>query len=444
MPQNMIASKNASPIFTAKIESLAHDGRGIARLDGKTVFISNSLPGETVAFQRIAKHRRFDEGVAVEILTAAAERVVARCQHFGVCGGCSLQHLSPPAQIAFKQQVLLEQFQHIGKVTPARVMPPLQANPWAYRRKGRLGVKYVTKKQALFVGFREQRSNFLAELTRCEVLHAHVGMRLMALRELIYQLQTFQSIAQIEVAAGDDHTALVIRHLQPLPDADLQLLRHFAQQHDFYLYLQPGGLDSITPCYPDHLTLNGLRYALTQEEVDFQFAPFDFVQINAEMNQLMVAQAMQWLAVTAQDNVLDLFCGLGNFTLPLAKRAAQVTGIEGEATLVTRARANAERQGFHTINYHIANLADPNLQQTWMQQPYDKVLLDPPRTGALEIIRALSFKQVQRLVYVSCNPATLARDAAELIKKDFHLTQVGVMDMFPHTAHVEAMAVFER
>jgi len=440
----MIAPKNASPIFTATIASLAHDGRGIARIDGKTVFISNSLPGETVAFQRIAKHRRFDEGVTVEILAASSERVTARCAHFGVCGGCSLQHLSPPAQIAFKQQVLLEQFQHIGKVTPERVMPPLQANPWAYRRKGRLGVKYVTKKQALFVGFREQRSNFLAELTGCEVLHAQVGTRIMALRELISQLQTFQSIAQIEVAAGDEQVALVIRHLQPLPETDLQLLRQFAQQHDFYLYLQPGGLDSITPFYPENLTLHGLHYALTQENVDFQFAPFDFVQVNAEMNQLMVAQAMQWLAVTAQDNVLDLFCGLGNFTLPLAKRAAQVTGVEGEASLVMRARANAERQGFHTINYHVANLADENLQQSWLQQPYDKVLLDPPRTGALEIIRTLSFKHAQRIVYVSCNPATLARDAAELIKKDFRLIQVGVMDMFPHTAHVEAMAVFER
>lgn len=439
----MTAFKNASPIFTAPIESLAHDGRGIARVDGKTVFISNSLPGETVAYQRIAKHRRFDEGVAVEIITAAPERVTARCEHFGTCGGCSLQHLSPQAQIEFKQRILLEHFQHIGKVTPKQILPPLQASPWAYRRKGRLGVKYVPKKESLLVGFREQRSNFLAELNRCEVLHATVGTRITELRSLIRELETFQSIAQIEVAAGDEHTALVLRHLQPLPDRDLQQLQQFAQQHDFYIYLQPGGLDSITPLYPNNLKLNGLHYALPQENVDFEFAPFDFVQVNAEMNRLMVAQAMRWLDVTAQDRVLDLFCGLGNFTLPLAKRAAQVTGVEGETSLVMRARANAIRQGFEKIEYYVANLADEQLQQEWMQQTYDKVLLDPPRTGALEIIRALPFKQTQRIVYVSCNPATLARDTAELVNKGFQLVQAGVMDMFPHTGHVEAMAVFE-
>lgn len=439
----MTAFKNASPIFTAQIESLSHDGRGIARVDGKTVFISNSLPGETVAYQRIAKHRRFDEGVTVEILTAAQERVAARCEHFGTCGGCSLQHLSPQAQIEFKQRILLEHFQHIGKVTPQQILPPLQASSWAYRRKGRLGVKYVPKKESLLVGFREQRSNFLAELNRCEILDATVGTRITELRSLIRQLETFQSIAQIEIAAGDEHTALVLRHLQPLPDEDIQQLEQFAQQYDFYIYLQPGGLDSITPLFPKDLKLNGLNYALPQEQVDFEFAPFDFIQVNAEMNRLMVAQAMAWLDVTAQDRVLDLFCGLGNFTLPLARRAAQVTGVEGEASLVMRARANAKRQGFDQIEYFVANLADVQLQQEWMQQPYEKILLDPPRTGALEIIRALPFKQTQRIVYVSCNPATLARDAAELVNKGFQLVQVGVMDMFPHTAHVEAMAVFE-
>ena len=440
----MTAFKNASPIFTATIDSLSHDGRGITRVDGKTVFISNSLPGETVAYQRIAKHRRFDEGVTVEILTPSPQRVEAQCEHFGVCGGCSLQHLSPQAQIDFKQQILLEHFQHIGKVTPEHLMPPLQASAWAYRRKGRLGVKYVAKKETLLVGFRELRSNFLAELNRCEVLHQAVGTRITALRDLIRHLDTFQSIAQIEVAAGDEHTALVIRHLQPLPSSDIQQLEQFAEQHHLYIYLQPAGLDSIAPLYPKDLPLHGLKYSLPQEQIDFEFAPFDFIQVNAEMNRLMVAQAMDWLAVTAQERVLDLFCGLGNFTLPLARRAAQVTGVEGEASLVMRAQANAMRQGFQHIEYHVANLADEKLQQAWMQQLYDKVLLDPPRTGALEIIRALPFKQTQRIVYVSCNPATLARDAAELVSKGFRLVQAGVMDMFPHTAHVEAMAVFER
>ena len=235
-----------------------------------------------------------------------------------------------------------------------------------------------------------------------------------------------------------------MRHLQPLPSSDIQQLEQFAEQHHLYIYLQPAGLDSIAPLYPKDLPLHGLRYSLPQEQVDFEFAPFDFIQVNAEMNRLMVAQAMDWLAVTAQERVLDLFCGLGNFTLPLARRAAQVTGVEGEASLVMRARANAMRQGFQHIEYHVANLADEKLQQAWMQQPYDKVLLDPPRTGALEIIRALPFKQTRRIVYVSCNPATLARDAAELVSKGFRLVQAGVMDMFPHTAHVEAMAVFER
>lgn len=432
-------------LVCAQIEKLSHDGRGITHLNGKTVFIFGGLPGEMVLFRYLSQKSRFDEGIVIEVLQASLERIIPRCPHFGNCGGCSLQHLAAVAQLNLKQATLLEQFQHLGRVQPEQMVPPLLGPLWGYRRKARLGVKYVAKKQTVLVGFREQHSSWLAELTRCEVLHPSVGERILALRDLIAQLEARDQIAQLEVAADDTHTAFIFRNLVPLTDRDRQLLCEFAQINDGFCYLQPAGPNSITPLWPTDLALASLEYHLPLDNLTIRFAPQDFTQVNTEINRQMVLQALIWLDPQPHETVLDLFCGLGNFTLPIARRAVQVVGIEGEATLVARAYANAHRQGIDNITYFVANLAAPKLQSPWLQQPYDKVLLDPPRSGALEIIQALPFNQTQRVVYVSCNPATLARDAGELVhNKGFRLVQAGVMDMFPQTTHVETMAMFER
>ncbi len=433
-------------LVQTQIDNLSHDGRGVARVDGKTVFLFGGLPGETVSFQYRGRQRRFDEGMVVAVLASPhPARITPRCPHFGVCGGCSLQHLTAEAQIQLKQAFLLEQFEHIGKVQPAQVMPPLRGLEYGYRRKARLGVRYVSKKGTVLVGFREHQSGWLADLTRCEVLHSSIGLRLLDLRELINQLDTREQIAQLEVAIDDSHPALIFRHLVQLTERDRQLLSDFARQHNFYVYLQPAGPSSIIPLWPVDLPVASLEYYLPTEDVSLRFAPQDFTQVNSEINQQMVPQALSWLDLQAEETVLDLFCGLGNFTLPLAKRVKQVVGIEGDASLLQRAAFNAHRQGINNINYHVANLATPNLESSWRQQSYDKVLLDPPRSGALEIIQSGLLKDIQRLLYVSCHPATLARDAGELVhQQGFRLVQAGVMDMFPQTGHVESMAMFER
>jgi len=426
-----------------QIEKLSHDGRGIAHVDGKITFIFGGLPGEVVCFRYLSRNKRFDEGIVVEVIQAAPERVTARCAHFGVCGGCSIQHLVPEAQIELKQQLLLEQLQHIGKVQPQQVMPPLSGLKWGYRRKARLTVKYVTKKQSLLIGFREQRSHLVAELRRCEVLHPTVGEHLLQLRHFINQFEARDKIAQIEVAVGDTHTALIFRNLAPLSQADERAFQACAEESNIYLYLQPGGLDSIIPLWPHDLPLSSLNYYLSSEHINIQFAPQDFTQINNEVNQQMVPQAIAWLSPQPHERILELFCGLGNFTLPLAKRAAEVFAVDGDAHLLQRAQTNALAQGIHNIRYQVADLSTMPL--FFPQHSYTKILLDPPRSGALELMRSLDFKETERIVYVSCNPATLARDAGELVhQRGFQLRQVGVMDMFPHTAHVEVMALFER
>lgn len=430
---------------TTYIDNLSHDGRGIAHIDGKTTFIRGALPQETVSFQYTNQQSRFDEGKVLAVIEPSPQRVEPHCPHFGVCGGCNLQHLAPSAQIALKQDTLLNHFTHIGKVQPETIVPPLQADVWGYRRKARLGVKYVIKKQAVLVGFREQNSRFLAEITQCDVLHPSIGMKIMLLRDLISRLDAKEHIAQIEVAIDDEQAALVFRHLEPLTPSDQQILSEFAQANHLFIYLQSGGIKTIKPLYPENLSLASLKYHLPQEDLSFHFTPFDFTQVNTAINQQMVSQAMDWLSPQPTDHIIDLFCGLGNFTLPLAKRAFKVTGIEGDAELLNRAETNAQQQNINNIHYHIADLTKIHPQVTWVKAYYDKVLLDPPRSGALEVIRALSFKETQRIVYVSCNPATLARDAGELVhQKGFRLLKAGVMDMFPHTAHVESMALFTR
>jgi 23S rRNA (uracil1939-C5)-methyltransferase len=424
------------------VDSLAHDGRGVARVNAKTVFIDGALSGEDVSFTYTATHRNYDEGAVDEVLTASPHRVTPRCPHYGICGGCSFQHLAPEQQILAKQKVLLDDLRHIGKVTPGEVLPPLTGPHWGYRRKARLGVRWVAKKDKLLVGFREKRSNFLADLSRCETLHPSVGERIEELGSLLGSLETYDQVPQIEVAVDDVQTALVIRHLVPLSEADRARLRDYAQANDLRLYLQPGGPDTIAPLWPETIELG---YALPAFDVNFRFAPGDFTQVNTDINRAMVERALGLLDLQPEDRVLDLFCGLGNFTLPIARRATAVVGVEGSIDLVKRARENAERNGIDNATFHAADLAADLSHAPWWQGGFDKVLLDPPRSGAQETLAHLAKLKVGRIVYVSCNPATLARDAGILVKEyGYVLEQAGVMDMFPHTAHVESIALFTR
>ncbi|MDH5181787.1 MAG: 23S rRNA (uracil(1939)-C(5))-methyltransferase RlmD [Gammaproteobacteria bacterium] len=427
----------------ATIESLTHEGRGVTHIDGKAVFVDGVLPKEEVRCRYVHRHRRYDEAELLEILRASPERVTPRCAHFAVCGGCSLQHLAAEQQIGNKQQVLLDNLQRIGKVTPATVLPPMTGPVWGYRRKARLGVKYVIKKGKVLVGFREKRSGFLAELERCEVLHPDVGMRLTELAELIATLACRDRLPQIEVAVGDNATALVLRHLDPLSAEDHSKLIDYAKTTGLWLYLQPAGPDSIVPLWPEQPRL---FYRLDEYDVEIDFEPGDFVQVNSDINRQMIHQALALLDVQPDDRVLELFCGLGNFSFALARQAATVTSVEGEKSLIDRARLNAQQNGLDNVSFHVADLAatDPNVP--WLKQgDYSKVLLDPARTGADGIIPQLGKLAVPRIVYVSCNPATLARDAGMLCHDyGYQLVSAGVMDMFPHTAHVESIALFER
>ncbi len=422
------------------IESLNHEGRGVARVDGKAVFVAGALPGEEVEFVYSAIHRNYDEGNAVTILKASPERVAPRCLHFNVCGGCAMQHLDPAAQIAYKQKVLLDDFKHIGKVAPEEVLPPLLGPHWGYRRKARLGVKFVAKKGKVLVGFRERGAPYLAELTRCEVLHPSVGERLEALGQLIASLSVYDKIAQIEVAVDDSQTALALRNLTELTDEDKAKVKAFAIANDIHIYLQPGGPDSLIPLWPEQIEL---RYVLANYDVSFRFKPGDFTQVNTDINRQMIDRAIEMLDLKPDERVLDLFCGLGNFTLPLARRSAEVVGVEGEAKLVERARANAAENNLANVQFHAADLAGDLEHSPWWKQGFDKVLLDPPRSGAQETLAHIAQMKVGRIVYVSCNPSTLARDAGILVNEyGYRLVKAGVMDMFPHTAHVESIALF--
>src|SRR3569623_2126450 len=428
--------------FRAAIDSLAHDGRGVTHVNGKATFIEGALPGEEVMFTYVMQRRRYDEGLVTEVITPSPERVAPQCRHFGLCGGCSLQHLRAEAQIHMKEQILLDSLRHLGKVTPEQILPPLAGPHWGYRRRARLGVKFVEKKQTLMVGFREKRSAYLADLSRCEVLHPKVGQHWREVRALLQGLAAFNRIPQVEVAAGDQAVALVFRHLDHLSAADIDALRAFGQQHDCFIYLQPAGPDSVRPLWPEDARLS---YRLAEFDVELEFLPTDFTQVNGAINGAMVQRALDLLDLHAGERVLDLFCGIGNFTLPIARRAAAVVGVEGDAKLVARAHDNARANGIANVEIHAADLSDEKSAWPWAVQPFDKILLDPPRTGAQEAVRRMAALGAQRIVYVSCNPATFARDAAELVTgHGYRLCSAGVMDMFPHTTHVECIALFEK
>ncbi|MFZ1221764.1 MAG: 23S rRNA (uracil(1939)-C(5))-methyltransferase RlmD [Dokdonella sp.] len=425
-----------------EIESLTHDGRGVARLDGKTVFVAGALPGERALIRYIKRHRNYDEARVEELLSRSVDRVEPRCPHFGVCGGCAFQHLPAGRQIEVKQNVLAENFERIGKVSPERWLPPLGDEEWGYRRKGRLSVKWVEQKNKAVVGFREDNPRFIADLSVCHTLLPEVGRRIDALSELIGSLEARREIAQIEIAAGDDTVALVFRHLLPLVEADREKLKAFGVQHDLAILLQPKGPDSVHPLWPETLDLH---FRIVEADVDLAFKPLDFIQVNAGMNQRMIRRTLDLLDVQADDVVLDLFCGLGNFTLPIARHAAAVVGVEGDEGLVARAAANAERNDIDNARFHAADLLLNHASTAWARAGYGKMLLDPPRSGAAAVLDYLPRKGTDRIVYVSCHPGSLARDAGILVNRHgFRLAEAGVMDMFPHTAHVESIALFIR
>lgn len=427
----------------AVVNSLSHEGRGIANCQGKITFIDGALPGERVTFQLTNRRKNLDEGKLVEVLEASEERIDAKCRHYSVCGGCSMQHLDSDKQIQHKQSVLLEQFKHIGGVETEEVLPPLRSDVWGYRRKARLGVKYVPNKGGVLVGFREKASALLTELTHCEILDPSVGQHLADFRLLISKLSIKDRVPQIEVAIGDNEKGLVFRHLSPFTSADLELLERFGSEHQFVIYLQPKGPDTIHQLYPKTPAI--LQYSVGDGEPELQFLPSDFTQVNAKLNKDMIERTLTFLQLIDNDRVLDLFCGLGNFSLPMAKRASYVLGVEGDEGLVKRAQENAKRNSLDNVDFTCADLTKEDQLKTIESGHFNKVLLDPARSGAQEIIQNMSFKGIDKVVYISCNPATLARDSGILVKeKGFKIKKAGIMDMFPHTSHVESIAVFER
>ena len=429
-------------ILDLEIESLSHDGRGVGRVDGKTVFVRDALPGEHVRARLTRRKKNFDEAELAELLRPADNRVEPVCEHFGVCGGCGLQHLAADAQIAFKERGLLDSLEHIGRVSADEVAPPLITQSFGYRRKARLGVKFVRKHGRVFAGFRERGSSFVTDVRQCAVLHPRVGAVVGSLADMVGELSIRDRIPQVEMAMGDDLCVMVFRALDPPTGADVARIQAFCTEHNWVPYIQEGGPDSIRP-------LGGigveLHYSLPEQGVHFSFLPTDFTQVNLDINRRLVAQAIEWLAPGPDERILDLFCGLGNFTLPLARHAASVTGVEGDSGLIARARRNAQANHIDNVRFYTANLYADLDAEPWLGSAYDAALIDPPRSGAAEVIPVVSRLGPQRILYVSCSPGTLARDAGLLVHEEgYRLRRVGVMDMFPHTAHVESMALFEK
>ena len=419
--------------------ALTRDGEGIVR-EGKAVFIPGALPGERVRFERVRRRRQHDEGRLLEVLERSPARVAPRCAHFGVCGGCALQHLAPEAQLALKQTELRESLQRLARLECGRWLPPISGPAWAYRRRARLGARYVPKKGKVVVGFRERMAPYVADVMHCDVLSAPLGEWLQPLGALIGALDIRQQVPQIEVAVADNAVALVFRVLAAPSAADLARFGEFAARHGARIFLQPGGLDSIAAL---SAAQEPLHYELPQFAVRLGFAPTDFVQINAEVNRALVSRALELLDPTPSSSVLDLYCGLGNFTLALARAASRVVGVEGDAGLVERARQNARRNGIGNAEFHVADLSRPLSPQTpWAAGKYTHVLLDPPRAGAREVLGTVARLAPRRVVYISCHPGSLARDLGVLVHEyGFTLEAAGVVDMFPHTAHVESITV---
>jgi 23S rRNA (uracil1939-C5)-methyltransferase len=427
---------------TARIEALSHEGRGIARIEGKATFVAGALPGEEVSFRYTGRRGRHDEAVTESVHTPSPDRVEPPCRFAGICGGCSLQHLSPEAQRAHKQAGLLERLLHAGAGAPEQILPPLTGPTEGYRHKARLMLRWVDAKGGLLIGFSERGGRKVTEITACRVLAEPLGSRIAWLRERLGALDVARQLAQMEVAIGDDgNVALVLRNLAPVGEEDLTRLSALAAELGWTIHLQPGGPDTVH-CI-SHATPPPLGYRLLDGRLSLGFEPLDFTQINPHINRMMVERVLELLAPGPDSRVLDLFCGIGNFSLPLATRAAHVHGVEGAATLVARAARNAERNRLGNVDFSVADLAAPAIVAPWLAGGFDRILIDPPRTGAAELLGQIRLGDCRRLVYVSCDPATLARDAGILRRQHgWRLAAAGIMDMFPHTTHVESVALF--
>jgi len=434
---------------TVLITALDQEGRGIARIDGKAVFVEGALAGELVTIETYRKRPTYELARATGILRASPSRVAPLCPHFGVCGGCSLQHLEAAAQVAAKQRVLEDALWHIGRVRAGELLTPIHGPAWGYRQRARLSVRDVPKKGGVLVGFHERKSSFITDMRSCPVLPPHISSLLPSLRELIGSLSLRDRLPQIELAIGDDaddgtgNEVLVLRNLAALTADDERALADFADRHGVRLYLQPQGPATVQAFHPPARTLG---YALADFGVRIEFQPTDFTQVNVAMNRMLVRRAVGLLEPTEGDAVADFFCGLGNFSLPIARRGAQVVGVEGSVPLVRRAQANAQANGLaDRARFVAADLFEATAASLEALGAMDKALLDPPREGAIALVKALPAKRLSRVVYVSCNPATLARDASVLVhERGFALRKAGIVNLFPHTAHVESVALFTR
>jgi 23S rRNA (uracil1939-C5)-methyltransferase len=440
-----------------QVESLDLEGQGVAhRANGKVVFIEGALPGETVRVNVSRRKNQWEQGQLSAIRCESSQRVQPGCPHFGLhagaCGGCKVQHLAATAQIAAKQRVLEDNLSHLAKVVPQRILRPLQGPAWGYRHRARLSVRHVVKKGTVLVGFHERKSRYVADMTVCPVLPPQIGSLLPRLRELIGSMQARDRLPQIEVAVGDSVNALVLRHLEPLSAADLDRLRAFGATHAVHWWLQPGGPDTVVPLDPE---CPALDYKLPEFGLTMPFKPTEFTQVNMGINRVLVTQALRYLDAQAGERVIDWFCGIGNFTLAIARGAREVLGLEGSEGLVQRARNNAARNGLAgRTRFEARNLFELDAAALGALGPAERWLVDPPREGAFALAKAAAdltaaavdgWQPPRRIVYVSCNPATLARDAGLLVHQAGYVcSAAGVVDMFPHTAHVESVAVFDR
>jgi 23S rRNA (uracil1939-C5)-methyltransferase len=439
--------RDTQPEEIGVVAAITHEGEGIVR-EGKTAFIAGALPGERVRFRRIKRHKQHDDAALIEVIEPAADRVGPRCAHFGLCGGCALQHLDPASQIAAKQRELQDNLERIAHTTPDEWLEPMRGPAWNYRRRARLGVKYVAKKGRVLVGFRERLAPYIAQLQQCEVLSAPVGTLITPLADMIMTLSIRDRLPQIEVAVADNAVALIMRVLAPLTESDLVTLRAFEAHHGLRLYLQPAGLDSVRrlDAGPEGRAEEApLNYRLPAFDLTLDFKPTDFIQVNGAINEALVSRAVELLDPEPGSAVLDLYCGLGNFTLALARKAGRVVGVEGDRELVRRGGENALRNGVSNAQFHVADLMQPLPDgATWLDSPYPYVLLDPPRAGAREMLPTVARLAPKRVLYISCHPGSLARDIGMLVHDHgFKLRAAGVLDMFPHTTHVESLAVLE-
>ena len=430
--------------LSATIESLTLQGEGVARVDGKVYFIDGALPGEDVEFEVMRNRKRHGAGKLLSIGNPDVinGRVEPDCEYTGVCGGCSLRHYQRELQLNSKLKALIDAFTHIGKVTAETIQATIGGDWLHYRRKARLGIRYVEKKGGALIGFREKNSNYITALNQCLTLTQPISDLLPALTNLVNGLSVKKELPQIEVAQGDNQISLVFRHLKPLTNDDLSAIKQFAIDNNVQTYLQAKGLDSIRPCYP--LDPQELYYCLDEFNLRFYFSATDFIQVNAQANQLLLNNALELLDPNPNDLILDLYCGLGNFSLPIATKCKQVFAVEGDLRMVNKAKFNASYNQIQNVEFQMQDLAAENADFSWLDMGFDKVLLDPARSGAALMCEKLAKLKIPKIVYVSCNPATLARDADILVNAyGYSLKQTGIINMFPHTAHVESIALFE-